>query len=533
MICNDNGTCTMEPINDDFTSPLLAFPTDISPLGAVFYCDGGFRSNAFGEAAGWGVHGYYYDFEERKAGYGLKSCEPTDYGYMGPAIALKDEKGKALRVSRTGKLEEAVRVRILTYVDAYGNVLVDGTNNIGELFALVHALHIANESPVTLKRVQFVLDSEYVLTGTLSYLAKWIKKDWKKADGQPVANISYWEAVARLVAELEAKGVILSWDWVKGHSADIGNKAADILATKGVKAGYNDTHLSSLKLSPVSKYWSETSNAPSIAKEPRFYIRLGEATSSMSGYVYHFGNQGSKDEFLGAPSADKMYCVIRTDEPFTAHESLKEFQKLRGKDSLARIAEVRNDLMCRSSVYNDIDENGHLHLCAAGKGDVYSPEDELLTEVQWPAALTGGVDSRLEWLEHLLEAQVENRLEKENYFCLTDITDLVYSRTTDKKGKTSLKLNKEHRLIPIVKAPSPSGVIDVKPVLIYGRDLPRHQVLNGIVDENPRLLVLTWPDSSASIRYATFLHTDKADGIWCAVYANFVFTFNQTMDEQT
>lgn len=520
----------MISVAEKFVEPLDNLPDDFKPIGAIFYCDGGFRSNQYGEAAGWGVHGYYYDQEERKAGYGLKNCDPTDYGYMGPAIALVDDKGKALRVSHTGKLEEAVKVRILKYVNAYGNVLEAGTNNVAELRALLHAMHIAYHSPDSIKRVRFILDSMYVLDGCLKYMDAWIKRDWKKAGGEVVANVDYWKAINEMIEKLKYIGVALEWDWVKGHSDDIGNKSADELATRGIYAGYNHIERSSLELSDISKYWTPVADVPEMAKEPRFYIRLGGESTKMSGHVYHFGNQGSKDEALGVPSADKMYCVIRSNEPFEVHAALKQIQEQKS-NGLACLSEVRNDVLLKPRIYNDIESYQGDHLIASKKGDILLPSDEILASLQWPALLSLQADKRLEWLENLLEAYLCGEMDDSYIFYLNDITDQVYSKVEDKKGKVSLKFNKTNTLKPEVVIRDKNGLRNARPTLIYGRDLPRHTVLTGVADQNPTIFVLTWPDSAVSARFATILTTDKADGIWCAVYANYVFTLNPATDD--
>jgi ribonuclease HI len=525
------GKKQMFPIAADFTKPLTSLADDFKPIGLVIYCDGGYRSNGHGEAGGWGVHGYYYDDEIRKAGYGLKNCEPTNFGYMGPAIALADPKGKALRMSYTNKLEEAHGVRILRYVDAYGNVLSDATNNVAELRALLHALQLTYESPDTLKHVHFVLDSKYVLEGCVKYRATWSKKGWCKSDGTIVQNVEYWKAIDALIQQVEYIGITIGWDWVKGHSDDIGNKAADELATFGVIAGYKDIELAELTISDVAKYWTPVADVPEVAREPRFYIRLGGEDTKLDGYVYHFGNQGGKDEVLGSPSADKMYCVIRSNEPFPVHEDLRTLQRL-NNNGLARLSEVRNDTLCKPKVYNDILDNGALHLIADLKtSDIILPSEEIVAEVQWPAGQSNAVDQRLVWLENLLEAYLTGEMDNSPIFGLTDITNIVYTASEDKKGKRVLKLNKEVKINPSVIARSKSGDRVVNPTLIYGRDLPRHQVLSRVTEQNPRVVVLTWPDSLVSARFATLLQTDKADGIWCAVYANFVFTLNLTPDD--
>lgn len=99
------------------------------------------------------------------------------------------------------------------------------TNNRMELTAVIEAL-------ASLKRscdVVIYTDSEYVRKGMTEWIANWIRRGWKTADGKPVKNADLWqrlEALRRLHS--------VDWRWVKGHSGDPGNERADALANRGV-----------------------------------------------------------------------------------------------------------------------------------------------------------------------------------------------------------------------------------------------------------------------------------------------------------
>lgn len=54
---------------------------------------------------------------------------------------------------------------------------------------------------------------------------------WKTASKQPVKNAELWKELDALV---EDSGHTIEWRWVKGHSGDVGNERADMLANKGV-----------------------------------------------------------------------------------------------------------------------------------------------------------------------------------------------------------------------------------------------------------------------------------------------------------
>ncbi len=97
------------------------------------------------------------------------------------------------------------------------------TNNRMELTAAAMALE-------TLKRpceVVLHTDSEYVRNGVTRWHQGWVRRNWRNAAGDPVANVELWQ---RLLAA--AKGHRIEWRWVRGHSGDPMNERADQLATQ-------------------------------------------------------------------------------------------------------------------------------------------------------------------------------------------------------------------------------------------------------------------------------------------------------------
>ena len=97
------------------------------------------------------------------------------------------------------------------------------TNNRMELIAAAAALE-------TLKRPTRVVlhtDSEYVRNGITRWHTGWVRRNWRNAAGDPVANMDLWQRL--LTAE---KPHQVDWRWVRGHSGDEMNERADRLATE-------------------------------------------------------------------------------------------------------------------------------------------------------------------------------------------------------------------------------------------------------------------------------------------------------------
>ncbi|PPG35322.1 ribonuclease HI [Pseudoclavibacter sp. RFBG4] len=101
------------------------------------------------------------------------------------------------------------------------------TNNRMELKAVIEGLS-ALKKPCN---VALYLDSQYVRKGITEWITGWKAKGWKTASKQPVKNAELWKELDALV---EDSGHTIEWRWVKGHSGDVGNERADLLANKGV-----------------------------------------------------------------------------------------------------------------------------------------------------------------------------------------------------------------------------------------------------------------------------------------------------------
>ncbi|KZP05599.1 RnaseH-domain-containing protein, partial [Athelia psychrophila] len=97
------------------------------------------------------------------------------------------------------------------------------SNNIGELTAVIKAVDAV--SPFT--PLDLITDSMYVIDGITLYLQEWEERGWIG-----VANSNEFKV---LVAKLRARGAPTRFKWVKGHTGDEGNEAADKLAGEGAR----------------------------------------------------------------------------------------------------------------------------------------------------------------------------------------------------------------------------------------------------------------------------------------------------------
>jgi len=99
---------------------------------------------------------------------------------------------------------------------------METTNNRMELTAAASALEALTRGC----RVVVHTDSEYVRNGITRWHTGWVRRNWRNAAGDPVANMDLWK---RLL-EVEKRHSV-EWKWVRGHSGDAMNERADQLAT--------------------------------------------------------------------------------------------------------------------------------------------------------------------------------------------------------------------------------------------------------------------------------------------------------------
>lgn len=95
------------------------------------------------------------------------------------------------------------------------------TNNRMELSAAVEGLKALKERC----QVELITDSEYVKNGITKWISGWKRRNWRKADGQPVLNVDLWKSLEEQAARHD-----IVWKWTKGHASHEDNNRCDELA---------------------------------------------------------------------------------------------------------------------------------------------------------------------------------------------------------------------------------------------------------------------------------------------------------------
>lgn len=106
----------------------------------------------------------------------------------------------------------------------------DETNNSMELEAITVALTMASETQPP--KVVIYSDSQYCINVATKWWKGWKRKGWITSSGKEVSNLEKIQALVAVLEELK-KTCDVSFVWVKGHSGDAKNEAADKLARLG------------------------------------------------------------------------------------------------------------------------------------------------------------------------------------------------------------------------------------------------------------------------------------------------------------
>jgi ribonuclease HI len=105
------------------------------------------------------------------------------------------------------------------------------TNQRAELAAILRALEI---SPTNCD-VHIITDSQYSINCVTVWSKNWERNDWLKSTKEPVMNKDLIQEVLARIRDREALGAATKFSWIKGHSKDPGNEAADRLAVLGAQ----------------------------------------------------------------------------------------------------------------------------------------------------------------------------------------------------------------------------------------------------------------------------------------------------------
>lgn len=494
--------------------------TEQAAVNAVIYTDGGAQPNP--GWAGSGVHGYLFSHDEPKKGLGLGSIVATSNGYRDKV--------------KNGKLKE---VTVLKYIDLYSTVPGQmRTNNQGELMAVVNALRYC--ARYNLVSIKFFLDSEYVEKGINERLRNWVKYNWTRPDGSQIKNQEYWMEFISARDELMARGVDLTFTWMKGHVDNpeyVGNHKADELATAGrikAKTTCGSPFQSNIE-TEANGYWKEDGD-----RDPFFFLRhmyYPTQKSENQPGVYYLGNQGPKDDTMfGVRVSDGSFGVVNLHTP---NEGLEEIRNslCNPEGEERRIAALNMDVFFSGGFVKDWQTFGSVAYERQDDdhANAKTLDSNLLSGEFNPPGHSFRAIETVTTLRRILEGLETNQYQSVPHITVTDITGEFYETQMVKKGnkkdapleaKTSLKDQFKtgasiHKLSAKYDNQSvTAGKGEVPITLTFGIDLPDRNALKRLEVESPTIYLLCITESEMSFRYYVAVKTSRGAGVFGAIYSN-------------
>ncbi|QVD49391.1 ribonuclease HI [Xanthomonas phage vB_XciM_LucasX] len=473
------------------------------PTHGVFYTDGGCDNP---HVAGWGLHGYLFLPEPAKQGTGNPKALPTATGY---------------KTGATGKPD----ISLTHYVDAFGAINSNATNNVAELQAGLSALNLVKQTGI--KNVHLMIDSKYVMDGFDRWMYNWKKADWLQPDGSPRANAAMWQQMYDLKSEMLADGIKFTTQWVKGHSGEFGNERADTLATAGKMAARNNTPIESIKVVEAKGFWSAKSERNRMLSLPNWYFAAYGSNAPMAPgdrHGYYIGTIRTDVELIGKAIADASFAVVYLKERDPVLDIVKAGTEdmYVGRPQGVMVGYL--DEIFKPALYEQLSDYGRNLLLKDRRNRRLSTQDKkvVLHEANPP-----GLSFRL--MDHLgiLEDRLQSYLKSDvkTQLRTTDLTTLIYETTTA-KSKIVVKLSQA--ITTGTKSVKVEGNYFVDkstdkqlPItLTVAQDLPDRNTLSALAVEGVKVTLLTWPESTRAVRFAVVIEANGDVGIWAGPYSN-------------
>ena len=107
------------------------------------------------------------------------------------------------------------------------------TNQRAELMACKRAIEIAPRD----RDIIIYTDSKYSIQCLTEWSINWRKNNWTTSEKKPVENKDLIEPILQAIDQRKRMRADTKFEWVRGHSGNEGNTAADALAVNGAREG--------------------------------------------------------------------------------------------------------------------------------------------------------------------------------------------------------------------------------------------------------------------------------------------------------
>lgn len=458
-------------------------------MKAIFaYTDGSCRPNP--GFSGYGVH-IVIGQEDDKGKVVADKFKLTDRGYVNKANLKTFPAKKFYNVDNV--------------IELYGYNKKSNTNNRAELEAIIELYKFLPKLKLKYEDI-----NEIVLLADSSYALNIVKKALEgtlKVD----SNTSNKDLIEELEAQLKICLFNTKIQKVEGHSNDLGNDRADMLAFMGQNKNskYPNTFKDNNVLEEDKDFWK--------LKEPDKDIFFGKS-------LFYFFNDVDKtyymfnykeDSDIGKKLSGVQYVLIKKQIPDPdiklLVDRIKESFKIEKMPFIIYLAVLRN-----KKIYKDFIRYGDDFLKVDIIKNYREPfvslktitGQEIIREL-YPQLLSKKVNENFDILEDVFSHYIKQT----NEFKVKDITDLIY--TKNKKEKTIIHPEFKNDKFKIKVAIDNKNFIFVYPKY----DLPPRNTLKRFEKENPKIVVL-YREFPGLIEYYTLADLGETKILTVNFYAN-------------
>lgn len=507
----------------------------------VAYTDGGAVPNP--GAAGMGLHAYFYDIDEivtvpkiqrfvdgETVRYAL--CSDAGYVYCSKDGVISSAANKKV------KLVNPVLYAILSESSSNQH-----SNNYAEMKSFLNALRLGRQHNV--ERTKIITDSEYALKGATTWCESWSRNGWRTQQGEPVKNADLWKVIHAQITEIKQSKKSLDTAWVKGHNSHPGNTHADTLATVGVVKSQNGIDDETVHYFTYKEWWEPKKNRHPLLSLKRLYFNR-HAEKNIPGF-YMMADPGKEDNLIGKPLAETVFAIVYMNEPDPILDAIQQAQYRYGQD-FNRTMMVKMDTVFQPHTYNLIQTFGPMALHRQRDGNknssnLVTPDGTLISIERNPVGITMRAIDSINSLEAIFETYLELSeavdekgnptsdsigINNNRDMRIVDITDNIYDLVEKKVGKEKVvkKVLKKDIVVGqktlgmtiTVNYDGEDKVFSIP--LKLGLDIMDRNSLKQLETSDPMVNLITWRESSNSMRYATVIRCDEGVAIWSNFYAD-------------
>jgi hypothetical protein len=141
-----------------------------------------------------------------------------------------------------------------------------------------------------LDSIYLMSDSEYTINNVKEYLRSNKKSEYG-------ANVDIWQDIYSAIDACKEKDIALYFNWIKGHSDNVGNDFSDYLSVIGTSHGIDEKEILDIRYTPGKKYWNIKVDDNPLLSFNRCYFNTQSRFNVIG--QYFIADPGPSDLLLG------------------------------------------------------------------------------------------------------------------------------------------------------------------------------------------------------------------------------------------